>query len=1031
MAPAAAVSGAYAGREMDGRLHGPAFIGRHEGLDTARRALLGVTGGQASHLLVAGEAGIGKTRFAGAVAELAAGAGFQVLWGNGIDLGEGEQVPYAAIADLLRDLASSTDSATLREVIAGHEDALGRITRRLGRAGDKPRLPLRRATDRAQVVDALRIVVERLAARTPVLMVVDDVHWADDATLEALRVLARSPRVWRLGLVMTFRSDETDVHGRLRDWLGDVERLDGLVRVDLGPLSVEETRDLLAAVRGESPDDALVAAVHARSDGNPLFIEALAGSDAASGSTVPISPGLRDILLARVAAVPDGDVPVLRLAAVAGRDVDAGVLAAAAAMSGEAFDAALRESVARGLVVVRRTPTGDRVACRHALVGEVIEGELLPGERRRLHRALAGALADAAGDSGTAEPGLWAELAFHWDRAGDERQTLAATVHAAAEAEHKFAFGQALAHYRRALASWERVADPVGAAGVERMVLLDRAASAAWLAGGPGAVELLGEAVREADRSRDDVERALQRTRLGRALWVTGHPIASSRVYAEAEALLPTGPASDAGARVEAGLANLAMLEGRHRRAIATAERAIADAQAVDALDVEGDALNTLACSAANLGLGAIARAAYERSLAIAIDRGDPDEIGRIEHNATEILSLIGDDEHALELALAGAARMDAMGMGVTYGAFVRIHAAVVAHELGRWQEARELVAGFDLRGLDPLSEVYVLARTVGQSVDRGAWDVADRQLARIGGLLGMFLTEDQCRGPFSVAQAELALWRGDAPGALAVIEEGLERLGRTDDIRWRARLRDLGMRAAADAAGIARLHHDAAAEASAEARADAITARTADVVDGVRAMDGGLAAELAAELATADAERARLLGSSADDAWRLAADAWRHRRRPYREAYALYRVAEAELAADRRGAPEALRSARRAAVGLGAQPLLDAIDGLARRFRVGPGPVSAADAAWPPGSGHPSADAFGLTPREAAVLELVARGMTNRQVAAALGISVNTVGVHVSRVLDKLGVGTRTEAAGVAYRLDLAGPAGHDRESR
>jgi DNA-binding CsgD family transcriptional regulator/tetratricopeptide (TPR) repeat protein len=1023
MAPAVASRAVYAGLEMDGRPVSPAFIGRLDEIAAARHVLRGVEDRQASHLLIAGEAGIGKTRFAGAVADIARTSGFIVLWGSCIDLGDGDQIPYAAIADVLRDLASATDEVTLGQVIAGHEDALGRITRRLGQGRAEPAPRLQRTVARSRILDALRIVAERVAARAPVLMVVDDLHWADPATLEALGVLARSPRDWRFGLLMTFRSDETGGHKRLRDWLGDVERLSGVLRLDLGPLSLEETGDLLAAMRGAPPDTGEVACIHTRSDGNPLFIEALAAGGAAVADVRGITPGLRDILVARFARASDASARLLRLAAVAGRDVDAKVLAAASGTTGQALDAAIAAGIDCGLLVVRRTPSGDRIGCRHALIGEVIEAELMPGERMGLHRALAEALVAAAGAPGTAELGSWAEITLHWDSARDERQTLAAAVLAGAEAERAFAFTQALAHYRRALAAWQLVLEPASVAGIDRIELLGRAATAAWLAGGPGSVELLHAAVAEADRIGDDVQRAMQRTRLARALWITGDPIASSQMYAQAEAAMPPGPPTPERARLQAGLANHAMLEGRHRRAMFVAERAIALARESGARRIEGDALDTLACSASELGFGSLARASYEQSLAIALEGGDPDDIGRIEHNATEILSLAGDDERALQLALANAARMDAMGMGIAYGAFIRVHAAVVAHELGKWQLALELVTGFDLEDLDPLSEVYVLARKVGMSVDRGEWELADRQIARIGGLLDLFVTEDQQSGPYAVARAELALWRGQPAAAKAAIEHGLERLERTDDVRYRVRLRQLGVRAAADLAELARIRHDPTAVASAVAAADAIRARTATAVDRVGEMDGGLAVDMAAELASAGAEQARLMGEVDLEAWQRASEAWRRRGRPYREAYTLYRTAETALTAgDRRTACEALRAASRTGAQLGAGPLRQASDALARRSRIALEPPADRGASvGTPGPSHPCAEVFGLTPREVDVLELLAKGMTNSQIADSLFISANTVGVHVSRVLNKLGVGTRTEAASVAYRLDGA----------
>ena len=194
--------------------------------------------------------------------------------------------------------------------------------------------------------------------------------------------------------------------------------------------------------------------------------------------------------------------------------------------------------------------------------------------------------------------------------------------------------------------------------------------------------------------------------------------------------------------------------------------------------------------------------------------------------------------------------------------------------------------------------------------------------------------------------------------------------------------------------------------------------------------MDGGLALELAAEVATTAGEETRLKGSPDAAAWHAAADLWLARERPYPRAYALWRAAEAGLVSrDRAGATAALQAAAGIARRLGAAPLLREVEAFARRARIRlDDPAGAAGA--PPsgaGAGDPAAAAAaaaaaeaGLTAREREVLELVAGGLTNRQIADALFISVNTAGIHVSRILGKLGASTRTEAADIAWRRGI-----------
>jgi DNA-binding CsgD family transcriptional regulator len=283
---------------------------------------------------------------------------------------------------------------------------------------------------------------------------------------------------------------------------------------------------------------------------------------------------------------------------------------------------------------------------------------------------------------------------------------------------------------------------------------------------------------------------------------------------------------------------------------------------------------------------------------------------------------------------------------------------------------------------------------------------------------------EYQFTGPWSSAHAELALWQACPAQAVAAIEDGLARLERTDDVRYRIRLLRLGTRAAADLAEVARDRRDGVAETQAVDFAAALRARTAAAIARVADMDGGLAIELAAEVATVAAEESRLRGSSDPSAWHEAAERWFARVRPYHRGYARWREAEASLEhGDRAAAAEALRDAGGAAASLGARPLHDAIAALARRARIPldrQPQVGGRDASMTDHPGAAVAAELGLTPREVDVLDLVARGMTNRQIADTLFISVYTAGVHVSRILGKLGATSRTEAASKAYRLGL-----------
>ena len=1023
----------------------PTFVGRREALATAAARLRRTQAGCASHLLVAGEAGIGKTRFGEAVGDPARAQGFQVLRGGCVRLTSGE-FPYAPIGEALRTLARRLDPETLAAVVADDGAILARITPALGCHGASadetgPSEGARRPSEtaRAQLLEALLGMLQRLSGSAPVLLIVEDLHWADSASVDTLSFLLRSLRDERVALLLTFRSDEVHRRHPLQQWLGEIERLDTVERLDLGPLQRAETNDLVAAIRGGDPPSELVDRIQDRSDGNPFFIEELLAQESDPTGPTGLPPSLRDILLARVASVSDDAQAILGVAAVAGRQFDADLLAQVSTFPPEVLDAALEANVERGLLVVDHGDARDRLAFRHALIQEVVDDGLLPGARIRFHRAVAEALAARIASPAPHEPGRWAELAQHWDAARDEPRAFEAALHAADEAEHAFAFAAALAQYRRALAGWELVADPAAIAGFDRVELLGRAAAAAWLSGREGQIPLLREAIAETDRRGDAVRGSLLRGRLGFALWVTRDPVEAGVVYGEAVSLMPPGPPSAERARILAGLAQMLMLDGRDRESQRVCEGAIAMAREVGDRSTEAHARNTLACDLANLGCCDLAATSIERSLEVALEIGDLDEIGRAYHNGTEILAICGLEHRALELVRVGIERSVATGTWIVWGAIINFHATVIAYDLGRWDEAAAFIQAGRIEDPDPITEVYTLVRTVPLAVGRGDWDAASTMLPRIGDLLARFRTEYEYTGPYACARAELALWQARPAEAVAAIEAGLTRLEQTDDTRYRMRLLRLGTRAAADLAEIARDRRDAAAEREALGIAAALQARAASAVAAIAGMDGGLALELRAEQATVAAEETRLRGSSDSAAWREAADRWQARERPYHHAYARFREAEASLGCgDRAGASEALPEAGEIAVRLGARPLLDAITALARRARipwerrpeeaVHPEPGAADRAAGGRAEslrveGDPAAAVlaeFGLTPREREVLELMAQGLTNRQIAATLYISVYTAGIHVSRILGKLGVTSRTEAASKAYRLGI-----------
>src|SRR4029079_854538 len=250
-------------------------------------------------------------------------------------------------------------------------------------------------------------------------------------------------------------------------------------------LDAGATHALLAAILEASPSPDLVEQIHRRSDGNPFFVEELlgAGTDTEGGR---LPPTLREVLLARIVALPEHAQTVIGVAAVAGGRVDHALLAHVAGLSGTDLLAVLRAAVGSQILVaagsVRDGAAGD-YEFRHALLQEAAYDDLLPGERQRLHRAFAEPLAARGAGSGAIAAGHWGELAYHWSAARDEPRAFEASVRAGGAAARAFAFADARRHDERALESWAMVDDPEALAGIDRVELLGRAAEAAWLAG--------------------------------------------------------------------------------------------------------------------------------------------------------------------------------------------------------------------------------------------------------------------------------------------------------------------------------------------------------------------------------------------------------------------------------------------------------------------------------------------------------------------------------------------------------------------
>jgi DNA-binding NarL/FixJ family response regulator len=337
---------------------------------------------------------------------------------------------------------------------------------------------------------------------------------------------------------------------------------------------------------------------------------------------------------------------------------------------------------------------------------------------------------------------------------------------------------------------------------------------------------------------------------------------------------------------------------------------------------------------------------------------------------------------------------------------------AELAIEAGEWNAAERLLAEVRRR-LVGNALVNLDLRRAELALGRGD-HAAARSLLDEAAEVAVDMQEPQFIGVLGALRAELERREGDLAAAAAAVGSALDRIGiRTDDVIRLARLSAAGATVEADVAQRARDLGEAGPERAALAAVDVHVARA----EATARREGPL--ELA-WLALARAERTRAAGAADPPAYAAAAAAWSDLDRPYPAAVLRFRAAEAHVqAGDRDPAAEAARAAHAAAARLGAGWLCGEIERLAARARLQLG-VAVEQPAPAPGDEN-GEDPFGLTPRERQVLALVAQGATNRQIAADLFMAEKTASVHVSRILAKLDVRSRTEAAGVAVRFGLA----------
>ncbi|HWM11187.1 MAG TPA: AAA family ATPase [Solirubrobacteraceae bacterium] len=937
-----------------------ALIGRESERERLGTALRRATQGAGSIVLVAGEAGIGKTRLA---QDLAEDLEAPILWGRA---GEGAMVPYGPIVAALRSYLRSSPMGLSGSGSLGRHLAL--LLPELGEPGAE--------TDRATLFEAVCAALEAMTAEGTRLVVLDDLQWSDESTLELLPALAEPLESLPLLVVAIYRSDGLPRGHLLRRLRHELRRVGRLEEHILGPLDDAQTAALVADVLGETPAPALTEAIYGRAHGIPFYVEELAqalvrtdavapsprGLELADGGDVPLPDSVRDAVLTGARALSPAGRSAADAAAVAGDGFDIELVAELSSAAG------LTELVDRQLVVEAGPGRG---AFRHALAREAFYADVPWLQRRALHRRLAEAL--EAADAGSHE------VATHWLGARDETRARDALVCAAEESRSVHAYRDAAAAARQALDLWPAEDEPH-----RRTAMLDCYAACAELSGDLAeAARALRELCTIQEASGMDTAYANAQRRLAAVYDLQGN---------RAAALAARRSASDtyevAGLLAEAAVERLAIgnyLRGgtSYGAAIETAQAAGRDAERADRLDLHARALGLEGVARAKRGDYAAGLGLVTRGLSLALEHDLTPVAAELYQRLGVVLYDSADYRRAEEMLQNALALCEVSGSAETEVACVTC-LVYVLRECGEWPEALRLAG--DLIASE--TAVWVAEGLAGGiygaqgklSAARRALQSALASASRLG---HYNMTVD-----ITASLARVAAAAGDDHEAeqrcrslLARWEDSEDRHYAISGLRW--------------GAGFFARRGDLA---GANACADALT---------TIASSTGHPDALAA-LASAIGETA--LAEGEHDA---AADQLAHAVKLLRQVEVPFERAEVELragialaaAGERELALEHLSGAYRTARKLGARPLATEAarqvaslgEPVVRRL----GRRAAADA-----------DGAGLSRRELEVLRLVAVGRTNREIAAELFLSPRTVDMHVRNILRKLDCRSRLEAA-------------------
>ena len=1045
-----------------------AFLGRERELAQLAEAVRRVAEGRLGRVVLTGPAGIGCTRLLDELStRVSSVPGVVACRGRAYEPALG--MPYQAVGEALacsfRELPDERIAEVVGLAAADLCAVVPALAERLDDLGIGHEPPTLEAPDLIgrRVLESLLGALERIANGGVLLLMLEDIHHADPATRKLIEALQHVGRTLPVCLVVTYQPEEVHRRHRMQPLAGLLSADPEVTRVELGPLGSAEIEKLVVDALGAQPARNALTAVEAGARGNPLIALELARS-ASSLVDVRLSDPFEQLYGARLESLSAEGARAVRVLAAAGVPLLPATLQDLHPPDGRLSVKGLEEARAAGFIVER----GERLAISHELCAEAVEALALTPEKQALHTAIAERLADA--------PAL---AAWHWARAARPTEAREAHQRAALLAARLDPAETVLLHYEAALELPS--INPADRRG-EAALLAGAARASALASSFRAAVALMRRAIesraaREASvtrGSRDAATRVVlgeMYEELGRYQWNAGDLGGAIESMERALGVIPPEP-SRARAQVLASLAQHLMIDGRFDESVAIVNEALKVADAAeqagdDVLEIRAHATNTLGVDVATRGDSERGLLLLESAAELAREAGRLDDLMRVAGNRTYLLDLDLRREEALAVVTQFLSDASAGGLEATYGAFLRGNTADILFNLGRWEEAerecrRDLKwqwSGTSATGGRQITwlSLMVLGLLLAESrADEEARSLVGRALLEL-----QAVQPGEWTGMVIRAAISLALWNGQVDEALSVAEREWPRAIESDEMKVVAYAASASLEAAAAAAEQGRASSDAGLIARArEITTTVLPEAERYVASSLIGPDVGARHEAELQLRVARTHADRVRGKVDADQWRQIAELWHDQRVPFLEAKARWWQALAILAsaseddreAARVDASEPLSEAYRIARSLPALPLLREVADLGARARVVlPVVVEPADAvvAVGPGLRKPvavgpgkpesgsdiaraiderviaalrkgPADTYGLSPREREVLNILAEGRTDRDIAARLFISERTVHVHVRRILAKLGVSSRTEAAGVAIRQGL-----------